>query len=63
MFFNTVITNFDSRNLKHERLTETLMNTIATHKMSLLMCNHSILMLAIRSLMVIHQRRFCSIKS
>jgi len=29
------------------------MNTVATHKASMLMCNHSILMLAMRSLMII----------
>lgn len=63
LFFFTVITSFDSRAVKHEKLTLMIMNSVATHKASLLMCNHSILMLAIRSLMTIHQRRFANLSN
>jgi hypothetical protein len=49
--------------MKHERLTELLMNTVATHKASLLMCNHASVMLAIRSLLVVQHRRFANIST
>ena len=39
------------------------MNTVATHKASLLMVNHSNIMLAIRSLLVVQHRRFSNIAS
>lgn len=63
VIFNTLINFYDSRALKHDRLTELLIGAVATHKASLLMCNHSSLMMAIRSLLTIQHRRFSNLCS
>ena len=62
MFLSIFISSFDTRHIKFDRVTELLMNSIATHKMTLLLADHSALMLSIRTLMLIHQRRLASVR-
>lgn len=56
-FFATLLSSFDHRQLRSERLIEILTNTVGTHKLSLLFINHSLLMLAIRTLIITSQKR------
>jgi radical SAM superfamily enzyme with C-terminal helix-hairpin-helix motif len=63
VFFGTLIAHYDTRNIKHSRLTEVLMNTVAAHKLNLMLNNHSIIMLAIRSLLILTQRRLSNLKA
>jgi hypothetical protein len=62
VFFSTLISNYDTRHINHGEVTETLMNTIASHKLTLMMANHSIMMLSFRSLLIMSQRRLTNIK-
>ena len=52
VFFGTIIASYDTRHVNHGQLTETLMSTIASHKMTLMMASHSIMMLSFRSLLI-----------
>ena len=49
LFLSIFISSFDTRHIKFDRVTELLMNSIATHKMTL-------------TLMLIHQRRLTSVR-
>ncbi len=62
-FLTTVMINFDHRQLKFDRLSEILTNTVGTHKLSLLFSGHSLLMLSIRALIIMNQKRLYSIGS
>jgi hypothetical protein len=62
VFFSTLISNYDTRHINYGEVTETLMNTIASHKLTLMMANHSIMMLSFRSLLIMSQRRLTNIK-
>jgi hypothetical protein len=62
VFFGTLISNYDTRHINYGEVTETLMNTIASHKLTLMMANHSIMMLSFRSLLIMSQRRMTNIK-
>jgi len=62
-FLSILLTNFDHRQLRSERLTEILTNTIGTHKLSLLFINHSLLMLSIRTLIITSQKRLFASQS
>jgi hypothetical protein len=62
VFFSTLISNYDTRHVNYGEVTETLMNTIASHKLTLMMANHSIMMLSFRSLLIMSQRRLTNIK-
>ena len=62
IFISSVITYYDTRLLKFDLITEVLIGSVATHKLSLLFTGHSILMLGIRTMIYIHQRRLSSIK-
>jgi hypothetical protein len=56
------LSSFDTRHVNYGMLTETLMNTVAAHKLTLMMAGHSIIMLSFRSLMILSQRRLSNIK-
>lgn len=54
VFLSTMITYFDIKHLRFDRITDILASTVATHKQSLLFLGHSTLIMSIRTLIQIH---------
>lgn len=61
ILISRLIMKYDIRNVRLDRVIEVLMSTVATHKQSLLFNGHSSVMLAIRSLIIVNQRRMHSL--
>jgi hypothetical protein len=64
-YLSVVLANYDTRQLRwgplYPRISEMLTNAIATHKQTLLFQGHSSVMVAIRTLMLMHYRHMATL--